>query len=140
LESPIENRIGAASGTPAATRSPRQALIAMSRHFAKSSQALVGRAPSLHLDPAAMIELLGETPLLSPGAKGAAGLMLAGNDTPMFPVELVAKDFRYAIGTCEGTMPVTAAALGVFERAATAGFAGANLTAVHRLYTQKNHS
>lgn len=95
---------------------------------------LLARASALGLDPARTLEALGETPLLSAGARGAAGLMLAGRDAPMFPVELVAKDFRYAIDGHPDAMPVAAAALAVFERAAGQGLGDANLTAVHRLY------
>jgi 3-hydroxyisobutyrate dehydrogenase len=93
---------------------------------------LIGRMPMLGLDPAKAVELLGETPLLSMGAKGAAGLMLADKRDPMFPVELVAKDFGYAIG--DAHMPVADAALSVFEAATKAGLGDSNLTAVSALY------
>jgi 3-hydroxyisobutyrate dehydrogenase len=95
---------------------------------------LIGRIPALGLDPAKTIELLGETPLLSMGAKGAAGLMLAGKHDPMFPVELVAKDFGYAIGGVPEAMPIANAALEVFERAKASGLAGLNLTSITKLY------
>ncbi len=93
---------------------------------------LLGRAASLKLDPANTVELLGATPLLSPGAQAAAGLMLARSDDPMFPVSLVRKDLGYAIGDAE--MPVALAACSVFEQAAERGLGEANLTAVHQLY------
>jgi 3-hydroxyisobutyrate dehydrogenase len=95
---------------------------------------LIGRMPALGLDPTAAIALLAETPLLSPGAKGAAGLMLTGTHDPMFPVALVAKDFGYAIGDRAAQMPVSAAALSVFDRAAAQGLAEQNLTVVAQLY------
>jgi 3-hydroxyisobutyrate dehydrogenase len=95
---------------------------------------LIGRMPDLGLDPAAATELLAQTPLLSMGAKGAAGLMLAGKHDPMFPVDLVAKDFSYAIGDVPSSMPVAAASLGVFQRASKAGLSGQNLTAIATLY------
>lgn len=95
---------------------------------------LIGQMPSFSLDPARAIELLGETPLLSPAAKGAAGLMLAGSHEPMFPVELVAKDFRYALRDRGSAMPVASAAGNVFERAATSGLGSLNLTSVVGLY------
>jgi 3-hydroxyisobutyrate dehydrogenase len=95
---------------------------------------LIGRMPALGLDSAQAIELLGETPLLSLGAKGAAGLMLAGKHEPMFPIELVAKDFGYAIGGSPEAMPVSNAALTVFERAKAVGLATSNLTSVGNLY------
>lgn len=95
---------------------------------------LIGRMPALGLDPAAAIDLLGSTPVLSPAAKGAATLMLADRHDPMFPVDLVSKDFGYAIGAAPGAMPVTATTLAVFDRAQAAGLGDANLTAVARLY------
>ncbi len=95
---------------------------------------LIGRMPALGLDPTATVELLGQTPLLSPGAKGAAGLMLAGKHDPMFPVELVAKDFGYAIGEQPAAMPVAEATLGVFRHAQNRGLGDKNLTVVSTLY------
>lgn len=94
---------------------------------------LLGRMSEFGLAPAAAIELLGQTPLLSPTAKGAAALILARQDDPMFPVELVAKDFGYALNNTV-TMPVSAAAAQVFHRAIAQGYGAANLTAVARLY------
>jgi 3-hydroxyisobutyrate dehydrogenase len=95
---------------------------------------LIGRMPDLGLDPANTIEMLSETPLLSISAKGAAGLMLSSNHDPMFPVELVAKDFGYAVGDNAKKMPIANAAKHVFDQATEAGFADANLTAVAMLY------
>lgn len=95
---------------------------------------LLGRMPSLGLDPTAAIDLLGNTPLLSPAAKGAAGLMLADKRDAMFPVDLVAKDFAYAIGDNAKAMPVATATLSVFEAAKAAGLADSNLTAISTLY------
>lgn len=93
---------------------------------------LIGRGRQLGLDPAAMIAALGETPLLAPAAAGAAGLMLAGRDDPLFPIDLVRKDLGYALE--DAAMPVAAGARAAFERAATAGLGGANISAIHRLY------
>lgn len=95
---------------------------------------LIGRMPSLGLDPAGAIELLGRTPLLSPAAKGAAGLMLAGRHEPLFPVALVAKDFRYAIADLPDRMPQAAGALDLFRRAERNGLGNANLTVVAKLF------
>ncbi len=93
---------------------------------------LLGRARSLGLEPARTVELLSETPLLSPAAQAAAGLMLAEKDDAMFPVDLVRKDLGYAIS--DANMPVAEATREVFSEAAGHGLADANLTAVHQLY------
>jgi 3-hydroxyisobutyrate dehydrogenase len=47
------------------------------------------------------ISLLGELPILSPAARLAGNLMLTGNHAPLFPINLVEKDFRYAIATAQ---------------------------------------
>lgn len=94
---------------------------------------LLARSLRLGLDPASTIDLLGQTPLLGLAAKSAAMLMLAGSDDPMFPVDLVAKDFGYAVDDASA-MPLATAAAQVFDRASKAGLGGRNLTAVARLY------
>lgn len=101
---------------------------------------LMGRMETLGLDPARGIDLLGQTPQLSPAAQGAAALMVAGRDAPMFPVDLVAKDFGYAIGDDPSAMPVADAVRGVFMRASASGMGSENLTAVRRLYLPKHAS
>jgi 3-hydroxyisobutyrate dehydrogenase-like beta-hydroxyacid dehydrogenase len=99
---------------------------------------LLGRMRALGLDPARGIELLAQTPQLSPAAQGAARLMLAGKDAAMFPVDLVAKDFCYAIGSEAAAMPLAEAARGVFLRASASGLGGDNLTGVRKLYTPED--
>lgn len=96
---------------------------------------LIGQMPSLGLDPASAIDQLSQTPLLSNAAKGAAALMLVDKRDPMFPVELVAKDFGYAIGDVHGQMPVSTAVLDVFNKAIAVGLGDANLTAISALYS-----
>jgi 3-hydroxyisobutyrate dehydrogenase len=95
---------------------------------------LIGRMSSFGLDPNSAISLLAQTPLLSAGAKGAAVLMLAGKHDAMFPVDLAAKDFRYAIGDRKEAMPMACAALGVFDLARSRHLGDKNLTVVSTLY------
>jgi 3-hydroxyisobutyrate dehydrogenase len=95
---------------------------------------LIGRMKYLGLDPSIAVDLLGQTPLLSAGAKGAASLMLAGRHDPMFPIDLVTKDFDYAIGNTTTSMPLAMATLSVFQHAQTAGLREKNITAVATLY------
>ncbi len=82
------------------------------------------------LDVARALDLLAAMPVTSAAAGGAARLMLAGDHAPQFPVELVAKDLRYAESLAP--LPVVAAARARFEAAVEAGAGGENLTAVHR--------
>ncbi|MDJ0945950.1 MAG: NAD(P)-dependent oxidoreductase [Kiloniellales bacterium] len=89
------------------------------------------------LDAAAAAAVLGETPVLSPAAKGAAGLMLAGNFAPQFPIDLVAKDFGYvaaAAADAGAEMPIAAAVRQVYVRAAEAGLGGDNIAGVAQLF------
>ncbi|MEM7706638.1 MAG: NAD(P)-dependent oxidoreductase [Pseudomonadota bacterium] len=98
---------------------------------------LLNRSRELGLDAQKAFAQLGETPVMSPAAKGAAGLMLAGQHEPLFPVELVAKDFSYAIGSHAASLPVSSAAAAVFASALGAGMGDDNLTTVARLYADR---
>jgi len=95
---------------------------------------LSARLRAAGIEPGAGVALLEETPLLSLAARGAAGLMIAGKDDPMFPIELVAKDLRYAADGAVGELPMTRAALACFERATAVGHGDLNLTAVRHLF------
>jgi 3-hydroxyisobutyrate dehydrogenase-like beta-hydroxyacid dehydrogenase len=96
----------------------------------------LGAAQRAGLDPLKVAEIMGSLPLASPAAKAAAGSMLSGAFAPMFPVELVEKDFGYAL-TAAGEVtqaPLTAAAREAYLRTLQAGFGGEHLTAVIRNY------
>lgn len=92
------------------------------------------------LDPARAIEIIGATPVCSPAVKAAASLMLADAFAPMFPVELVAKDFGYALDAAgsAGMAPMIAAAKEVYSRAVTRGLGGDHLTSLVQLYREGN--
>jgi 3-hydroxyisobutyrate dehydrogenase len=82
------------------------------------------------LDPAAALAVMGQTPVLSPAAKGAAGLMLAQNQAPLFSIDLVAKDLRYAQALSAAVLPLLAATAARFEAAQAAGLGDRNITAL----------
>lgn len=97
---------------------------------------LIGMMRRAGIDVPTAVEIIGSTPVCSPAAKTAAASMLAGSFAPLFPVELVEKDFGYAIaafGSREAA-PVTAAACGVFALAVRQGLGADNLTGIVRLY------
>ncbi len=82
-------------------------------------------------------EILGETPVLSPAAKGAAAAMVARAFAPMFPIDLVEKDFGYVAataGAAGAAVPLSEAARAVFAEAKAAGYGGDNITGVAQLY------
>ena len=89
-------------------------------------------------DPARAVEIVAATPVCSPAAKAAAGAMLANAFAPLFPVELVAKDFAYAQQAAGGDnrVPMMAAAGRLFQQAINQGFGQDNLTGVVRLHRQ----
>lgn len=98
---------------------------------------LLGLAKKASLDTAALMELLGGLPVLSGAARASAEGMLAERFDAMFPVDLVAKDFRYAEDAATGVgaqLPVTGAAGRVFDRAREHGLGQHNLTAVAKLF------
>jgi len=98
---------------------------------------LLGALARAGLDPAHTVEILGTLPVTSPAVRAAAGLVIAGRDAPLFPIDLVAKDFRYAVAMAAGRgaeLPVSAAAGEQFERARAAGLGDRNIHAVARLF------
>ncbi len=98
---------------------------------------LIGFLEASGLDAEKAIGLLGETPVMSPAAKGVAGQMLAGNFAPMFPIDLVAKDFRYAVDAASGAgadLPLAHSTGDVYRMAAERGYGGDNVAGVVQLY------
>lgn len=81
---------------------------------------------------------LGELPVISPAAKGAGSLMLMKNHAPMFPIELVEKDFRYLIQTAQAfdaSTPASTAIHDVYHQAIAKGYGNDNITGVVQLFT-----
>jgi 3-hydroxyisobutyrate dehydrogenase len=97
---------------------------------------LLAMARREDIDPARAAEIVGLTPTASPVAKAAAAGMLAQNFAPLFPIELVEKDFTYALDAAGGLDrgPMIAATLAVLERASEMGFGQEHLTALAKLY------
>ena len=79
------------------------------------------------------LESLGELPVISPAAKGAGSLMVANQHAPMFPIELVEKDFRYVLEMARSvgaSSPITTAIQAVYEDAIAKGYGSENITSV----------
>ncbi|WP_437969484.1 NAD(P)-dependent oxidoreductase [Sorangium sp. So ce260] len=98
---------------------------------------LLGVLRGAGVDRAHALELLGPLPVTSPGLKGAGALIGADRHEPMFPVDLVAKDLRYALAVAQGmgvSLPTTEAVHRVYVEAQSAGYGDQNITAVSRLY------
>jgi 3-hydroxyisobutyrate dehydrogenase len=89
------------------------------------------------LDVDRLWETLRTLPVVSSAAVAAGTLMLAGEDRPQAPVDLIAKDLAYALQSATGpgaALPLTAAVKERFDTAASRGFGAANLVAVAHLY------
>lgn len=77
------------------------------------------------------LEALSSTPIWTPNAPYITGTMQRSDFTPQFPVDLISKDFRYAIAEGgEARMPMTEAAKRLFARASEAGHGDENMTGV----------
>jgi 3-hydroxyisobutyrate dehydrogenase len=85
-------------------------------------------------DLAAMIEVIASLPVTSLAAKGALALMRAKSDAPLFPIDLVEKDFAYALDQPGAVLPMTKAGHEIFVKAKSKGLAALNITAIARLY------
>ncbi len=63
--------------------------------------------------------------------------MAARNFVPMFPIDLVEKDFRYVVSSAQAvtsSAPLAEAACRVFHQAVEMGFGGDNISAVACVY------
>ncbi len=84
------------------------------------------------------LECLGDLPVISPAAKGAGSLILANNHAPMFPIDLVEKDFRYFIQTAQAVdaaTPASTAIHDIYQQAIAKGYGNDNITGVAQLFT-----
>ena len=98
---------------------------------------LLGLMRHCGIDEAKVIELVSSTPVCSPAAKAAVSAMQARNFAPMFPVELVEKDFGYVIDVAKengAQVPMAEAARRVFAEAIRLGYGSDNITGVSQIY------
>ncbi len=83
------------------------------------------------------VELLGTMPITSPAIKGVGGLIAAGKFAPMFPIDLVEKDFRYieeAADALDADTPTASAVRAVYASAKTNDLGNENINAVAKLF------
>ena len=101
---------------------------------------LIGILRRSGADVASALKAIGGTAAWSPAANNLSSSMLAENFSPQFPVELIEKDFRYAVDAAGSPTeaPTIAAACGVFQKAIANGFGGDNMTSVVQLFTKSS--
>ncbi|WP_438031201.1 NAD(P)-dependent oxidoreductase [Sorangium sp. So ce233] len=98
---------------------------------------LLGVLRGAGVDRAQALELLGALPVTSPALRGAGALIAADRHEPMFPIDLVEKDFRYALALARdvgASLPTAEAVRRVYAAAQSAGHGGQNIAAVSRIY------
>lgn len=99
---------------------------------------LIGMLRRAGADPARALEAVAATPVWSPAATRLSQSMLAGDFSPQFPIDLIAKDFGYVLQTAgdASTAPTIAAAGQVFEDAKARGLGDLNMTGVAKLVAE----
>ena len=98
---------------------------------------LMGFIQQVGLDQSTAVQILTATPVCSPAAKLAAESMQARKFSPLFPIELVEKDFAYILETAlthGAKVPLAGAVQKVFNKAIEKGFGKDNITGVAQLY------
>ncbi len=98
---------------------------------------LLGYTAKSGLEPAHVVEILGQIPVTSPAMKGIGGLIVAKKFDPMFPIDLVAKDFGYAVDSASAvgaSTPVTTATRDVYVAAQNEGLGPSNIAGVAKRY------
>lgn len=98
---------------------------------------VVGLLENAGFQRGAALDVLAAMPVTSPALHGIGALVAARRYQPMFPIDLVEKDFRYALDTarvCRSEAPVIAAARTVYAQARERGLGGHNIAAVAKLY------
>ncbi|MBE9003998.1 NAD(P)-dependent oxidoreductase [Fortiea sp. LEGE XX443] len=98
---------------------------------------ILGMLSKNGIEPAKALECLGELPVISPSTKGAGNLMLKRNHAPMFPIDLVEKDFRYMTQTAQmvaASTPASTAIHEIYVQAIAQGYGSDNITGVSQLF------
>jgi 3-hydroxyisobutyrate dehydrogenase len=97
----------------------------------------------MDVDPNAILALLEKTSALSPAARGAVGLMLRREHAPLYPIELVAKDYGYILkmATAAGAdLPLSSSAGALYAQAASTALRDSNITVVLEHIGSEAHS
>ena len=96
---------------------------------------VLGLAEDNGISRAEAAGLLQALPVTSPALGGLSQLIVEGTFAPLFPVDLVEKDLRYAVSSARQA-PLAEAARATYARASEAGYGDQNIHAVARLFLQ----
>lgn len=89
------------------------------------------------IDDGQAVKTLGSMAVTSPALQGVGTLMAAGKFAPMFPIDLVAKDFGYVVDAAKslgGEVPTAGAVRSVYDRAKSEGLGDENIAAIRKLF------
>ena len=92
---------------------------------------------SAGIEEASAVETLSSMPITSPALKGVGGLMAKRTFDPLFPIELVEKDFGYVVDTAahlSTEAPTAQAVRDVYRSAIDAGLGGDNIHGVLKVF------
>jgi 3-hydroxyisobutyrate dehydrogenase len=100
---------------------------------------IIGLLKHNDVDPAHALKAMSATSVWSPVATVMSNSMLSGNFAPMFPVELIEKDFGYALQAAGSlsSAPTTTAVRDVFRQAMAQGLGQENMTSIVKLFSQE---
>ncbi|MEO1591421.1 MAG: NAD(P)-dependent oxidoreductase, partial [Cyanobacteria bacterium J06632_22] len=87
------------------------------------------------LQAAKAMDILRQIPITSPAMQAASGLMINQQHVPLFPIDLVEKDFRYAAESTTRQHSVCQALQSVYQQAIAQGYGGDNITGIIQLFT-----
>ncbi len=99
---------------------------------------ILGLLHKTGMTPSTAIDWLNQMPITSPALKGVGALMAAQNYAPLFPIDLVEKDFRYVQTLAQATdakVPAIEAVHYIYQQAQKAGYGTNNIAGVAQLYT-----
>lgn len=89
------------------------------------------------IGPSQAVPILNTLPTTSPALQIAGTLMAASNYAPMFPIELVEKDFDYALATAQAlalSTPTLAVVHGLYAEARSQGYGDDNIVGIKQLF------
>lgn len=98
---------------------------------------ILGMVRKSGVDLARAVEVLGGLPTTSPALKMAMGHITSRTFAPLFPINLVEKDFRYVVESSKlvnAPLPTSSAVWDVFAEAKRKGYGDDNISGVAQLF------
>ncbi len=98
---------------------------------------MLGMLNQIGVDQNTAITLLNKLPTTSPALAGIGLGISANNYSPLFPIDLVEKDFSYLLQLAKSkhcTTPLTTTTLDIYQHAQHSGLGNSNISGVAQLY------